>query len=229
MAELAEEAPADVPTEDRQEDQKDTDNGDANENSQAPTSASTSTPDVVSAKQEDACPQGTKGAVQESTTPAVAVVSEMTRSEGPRESTGSMATDRSDSPTSTTQTSDSAGLPTVSQAMSMADEIQRHCTSLAESLAHVTGTLNTSLQAASSMTAEHVRVYQSAATAFAENVDQSVDSMSAFIEKVKVLNEELKNMKGLHAEIKHTLDAVESLENITNRIVRERKQATLVK
>ena len=71
----------------------------------------------------------------------------------------------------------------------LADGIEKHSASLAQALAQVTGSLHASLHDMAACTQEHMRVYDHALTSFADNVDQSVAAMTAFMEKVRKLNE----------------------------------------
>eukprot|EP00997_Jenningsia_sp_PLL12_P008274 NODE_5022_length_609_cov_99.844643_g4332_i0.p1 GENE.NODE_5022_length_609_cov_99.844643_g4332_i0~~NODE_5022_length_609_cov_99.844643_g4332_i0.p1 ORF type:complete len:110 (+),score=23.06 NODE_5022_length_609_cov_99.844643_g4332_i0:201-530(+) len=105
----------------------------------------------------------------------------------------------------------------------MLDTIQRRTHELAESLAHVTGSLRATLHANGRMTAEHMGVYQSAVGAYAGGVDEAVGSMSAFIERCTRLGEELRKMRELHKEIKSVVAAVDALDTTTARMMRERR------
>ncbi|KAL9656863.1 hypothetical protein ABK040_004397 [Willaertia magna] len=88
------------------------------------------------------------------------------------------------------------------------------CT-LSESFNHLLGSLQSSMLAKSSITLEHMQVYQQASNNLCNQVNESITNMEIFQNKFSELDAELKNMRELYHQIKELRKLVEIIYQST--------------
>jgi hypothetical protein len=86
---------------------------------------------------------------------------------------------------------------------------------LSESFVHLLGGLQSALHATSTITKQHVEVYQESVFHTCDTIDNNVRIMEQFAQKCEELNEHLKLARIMHSDIKKLKNAVEALDIMT--------------
>eukprot|EP01102_Stenamoeba_stenopodia_P016485 TRINITY_DN5766_c0_g1_i1.p1 TRINITY_DN5766_c0_g1~~TRINITY_DN5766_c0_g1_i1.p1 ORF type:complete len:342 (+),score=84.18 TRINITY_DN5766_c0_g1_i1:51-1076(+) len=105
----------------------------------------------------------------------------------------------------------------------MLNTLERQATACSANLAYMTGSLRSSLHAVTALSLQSMNVYKTSVINTTDTVAQSVYEMHNFITKCQALNEDLKSIEGLSAEIKDIKKALDNLEAISARLIPDTK------
>ncbi len=72
---------------------------------------------------------------------------------------------------------------------------------LAESLAHLTGSLRSAMHAVSGMSVSFMEMYEKSLSDYSDVVDKNVETMTDYIERCNQIHSQLEQMKQLHTEM----------------------------
>lgn len=81
------------------------------------------------------------------------------------------------------------------------DALDQKSRFLCENLAHLTGSLRSALHATSGMSRAYMELYEKSMLQFCDTVDGSVESMQDHVDRCTEMNQQLHDMKRLHAEM----------------------------